>query len=116
MSAKQQISDFLEAEVKEEGSPDEDNNSEMNPLPTMMSVDVPAVTSDEIVNFLISDEIANLPSKPKKPEVVAEQPGQAQADPSRSLAILGYLEIPQGQPASGAGSVHLKQTEGSPYI
>ena len=114
MSAKQQISDFVEAEVKEEGSPDEDNNSEMNPLPTMMSVDVPAVTSDEIVNFLVSDEIANLPSEPKNPEVVAEQPGQAQADPSRSLAILGYLEIPQGQPASAsasAGSVQNKQTE-----
>ena len=110
MSAKQQISDFLEAEVKEEGSPDEDNNSEMNPLPTMMSVDVPALTSDEIVNFLVSDEIANLPSEPNNPEVDAEQPGQAQAGPSRSLSILGYLEIPEGQPASAA-SVQNKQTE-----
>ena len=82
----------------------------MNPLPTMMSVDVPALTSDEIVNFLVSDEIANLPSEPNNPEVDAEQPGQAQAGPSRSLSILGYLEIPEGQPASAA-SVQNKQTE-----
>ena len=110
--------DFLEAEEKEEGSPDVDKNSEMNQLPTMMEVDLPALTLDEIDNFLISDEMANLPLQRKNPEVtqdslelglVGEQP--AQAGPSRSLSILGYLEMPQGQPASGAGSVQNKQTE-----
>ena len=108
---------FLEAE--EEESPDVDKNSEMNQLPSVMVVELPALTFDEIENFLISDEMANLPSEPKNPEVtqdsleqglVAEQP--AEADPSKSLSILGYLEMPQGQePASGAGSVQNKQTK-----
>ena len=90
-----------------------DNNSEMNQLPAMMLAFIPAITSDEIENFLISDEMA----KPKNPEVtedsleqgpVAEQP--AQAGPSRSLSVLRYLEILQTQPASAA-SVQNKQTE-----
>ena len=41
MSNKQQISDSLEAEVEEEGSPDV-GSSETNPVPSMISVDVPA--------------------------------------------------------------------------
>ena len=86
MSAKQQKSGFLEADEKEEGSTDVDNNSEMMRAGT--STAISALTSDEIVNFLISDEMANLPSEPKNPEItqdslehglVAEQPAEAGA-------------------------------------
>ena len=113
MSANQKIPDFLEAQVKKKGSPDEDNKSEIKPLPTVMSIDVPALASDEIVNFMISDEKPNLPSESKNPKVeqdslAAEQP--AQTGPSRSLSVLRYLEILQTQPASAA-SVQNKQTE-----
>ena len=113
MSANQKIPDFLEAQVKKMGSPDEDNKSEIKPLPTVMSIDVPALASDEIVNFMISDEKPNLPSESKNPKVeqdslAAEQP--TQAGPSRSLSVLRYLEILQTQPASAA-SVQNKQTE-----
>ena len=115
MSANQKIPDFFEAQVKKKGSPDEDNKSEIKPLPTAMSMDVPALASDEIVNFMISDEKPNLPSELKNPKVeqdslAAEQP--AQAGPSRSLSVLRYLEILQTQPASAsAASVQNKQTE-----
>ena len=92
MSTRQQISDSLEAEVREEGSPDV-GSSETNPVPSMISVDVPA---------LISDKIENFPEEPKNPEVTQDPPEESlgaleqasQAGPSRSL--------PQEQPVSGA--------------
>ena len=55
------MSDFLDSEMKEEGSPDVDNkigSSEMDLL-SMMSADLPAMISDEIEYLLISDEHIN---------------------------------------------------------
>ena len=40
----------------------------MSTLPAMMSAEVPALTSDEIVNFLISDEIAISPAEQSRGE------------------------------------------------
>ena len=66
MSSKEQTSDSLEAEVKGRGSPDVGNkkgSSETNPLPSVVSVDVPA---------LISDEIGDFPEEPKNPELTQD--------------------------------------------
>ena len=120
MSAKQQIPDFMEADVKEEGGSDPDvenklESSEVHPqqLPAMMSADVPALTSDEIVNFLISDEIEIFPAERKTPEVTLDplEQGISPDQAAQGVSIQGHLEIPQVQAASDAGPVENKQTE-----
>ena len=114
MSSKEQTSGSHEAEVKEKGNPDVGNkkeSSETIPLPSMISVDAPALNSEENANF---------PKEPKNPEVTRDPLEESlgaddqptQAGPSRSPPILGCLEISQEQPVSGAtGSVLNKQTE-----